>query len=75
MLQQMLREEKEDAVRESAARSLAVLLAYVDDEDKFSQVSLRNIHYAMHFCCLSFTSLLTISERAAVMLTRGAFCA
>lgn len=37
MLQQMLREEKEDVVRESAARSLAVLLAYVDDQDKFSQ--------------------------------------
>lgn len=37
MLQQMLKEEKEDAVRESATRSLAVLLAYVDDQDKFSQ--------------------------------------
>lgn len=37
MLQQMLQEEKEVVVREAAARSLAVLLAYVDDPDKFSQ--------------------------------------
>ncbi|XP_077503426.1 RAB11-binding protein RELCH homolog isoform X2 [Amblyomma americanum] len=37
MLQQMLKEEKEDMVRECAARSLAVLLVYVDDQDKFSQ--------------------------------------
>uniref|UniRef100_A0A224YFP9 Protein phosphatase 2a regulatory subunit a n=1 Tax=Rhipicephalus zambeziensis TaxID=60191 RepID=A0A224YFP9_9ACAR len=37
MLQQMLREEKDDVVRERAAHSLAMLLAYVDDQDKFSQ--------------------------------------
>ncbi|KAG0422945.1 hypothetical protein HPB47_001231, partial [Ixodes persulcatus] len=37
MLQQMLKEEKEEVVRQAAARSLAVLLAYVDDPDKFSQ--------------------------------------
>ncbi|XP_065299337.1 RAB11-binding protein RELCH homolog [Dermacentor albipictus] len=37
MLQQMLKEEKEDMIRERVAHSLAVLLAYVDDQDKFSQ--------------------------------------
>ncbi|XP_029838748.3 RAB11-binding protein RELCH homolog isoform X2 [Ixodes scapularis] len=37
MLQQMLKEEKEELVRQAAARSLAVLLAYVDDPDKFLQ--------------------------------------
>ncbi|KAL3181052.1 hypothetical protein MRX96_037111 [Rhipicephalus microplus] len=37
MLQQMLREEKDDVVRERAAHSLAMLLAFVVDQDKFSQ--------------------------------------
>lgn len=37
ILQQMLLEEKEDEVRESAVRSLAVLLAFLEDNGKFSQ--------------------------------------
>ncbi|XP_067136954.1 RAB11-binding protein RELCH homolog [Centruroides vittatus] len=37
MLQQMLREDKEEIVRETATRNLSLLLAYVDDPDKFSQ--------------------------------------
>ncbi|XP_064466684.1 RAB11-binding protein RELCH homolog [Ornithodoros turicata] len=46
MLQQMLTDEREEAVRNAATRSLSVLLAYVEDQDKFTQaiqLSLRII--------------------------------
>lgn len=39
MLKQMLVDDKTDEVREAAVKSLAVLFNYIDDFDKFLQVS------------------------------------
>lgn len=41
MLQQMLHEDKDDLVRETVVKNLALLLLYVDDVDKFSKVMLK----------------------------------
>jgi len=38
MLQQMLAEDKADMVREAVVKSLAIIMAYIDDPDKYSQV-------------------------------------
>ncbi len=38
MLQQMLGDDKAEEVRESVVRSLAVLMAFIDEPDKFAQV-------------------------------------
>ncbi|KAK7118293.1 hypothetical protein R3I94_021955 [Phoxinus phoxinus] len=37
MLQQMLAEDKADMVREAVVKSLAIIMAYIDDPDKYSQ--------------------------------------
>jgi hypothetical protein len=37
IVQQMLLDDKSEGVRESAAKSLAILVAFIDDEDKFKQ--------------------------------------
>ncbi|CAL1295701.1 unnamed protein product [Larinioides sclopetarius] len=37
MLHQMLQEDKDDSVRETVVRNLALLLLYVDDADKFTK--------------------------------------
>ena len=39
MLQQMLNEDKEDAVREAVVKSLGILFSFIGDRDKYSQVS------------------------------------
>ncbi|KAG8189556.1 hypothetical protein JTE90_026600 [Oedothorax gibbosus] len=39
MLQQMLHEDKDDLVRETVVKNLALLLLYVDDVDKFTKAS------------------------------------
>ncbi|XP_030205505.1 RAB11-binding protein RELCH homolog isoform X5 [Gadus morhua] len=38
MLQQMLAEDKADMVREAVVKSLGIIMAYIDDPDKYSQV-------------------------------------
>lgn len=38
MLQQMLAEDKADMVREAVVKSLGVIMGYIDDPDKYSQV-------------------------------------
>ena len=38
MLNQMLTEDKAESVRQAVCRSLAVLVAFTDDSDKFKQV-------------------------------------
>ncbi len=38
MLQQMLTEDKADMVREAVVKSLGIIMAYIDDPDKYSQV-------------------------------------
>uniref|UniRef100_A0A8C5DVH7 LisH domain-containing protein n=1 Tax=Gouania willdenowi TaxID=441366 RepID=A0A8C5DVH7_GOUWI len=37
MLQQMLTEDKADMVREAVVKSLAIIMGYIDDPDKYSQ--------------------------------------
>lgn len=37
MLQQMLAEDKTDLVREAVVKSLGIIMAYIDDSDKYSQ--------------------------------------
>ncbi|XP_031440200.1 RAB11-binding protein RELCH homolog isoform X3 [Clupea harengus] len=37
MLQQMLAEDKADLVREAVVKSLGIIMAYIDDPDKYSQ--------------------------------------
>ena len=39
MLQQMLSDDKTEEVRESVVRSLGLLMGFIDDPDKFPQVS------------------------------------
>ena len=38
MLKQMLGDDKTEDVRESVVKSLALLMAFIDEPDKFSQV-------------------------------------
>lgn len=38
MLQQMLAEDKADMVREAVIKSLGIIMGYIDDPDKYSQV-------------------------------------
>ena len=38
MLQQMLQDDREEEVRESVVRSLAVLFGYMDDADRYNKV-------------------------------------
>lgn len=46
MLQQMLLEDKDDTVKETAVRSLALIVAFMDDRDKYFQVSSASMHCA-----------------------------
>ncbi|CAH1269897.1 KIAA1468 [Branchiostoma lanceolatum] len=46
MLQQMLSDDKSDLVRESVAKSLGLITAYIDDVDKYTQGS-ELLHMAM----------------------------
>lgn len=41
MLQQMLAEDKADMVREAVIKSLGIIMGYIDDPDKYSQVCVR----------------------------------
>lgn len=40
MLQQILNDDKADGVRQAAAKSLAVLVAFIDDKAKFQNVTI-----------------------------------
>lgn len=46
MLQQMLLEDKDNTVKETAVRSLALIVAFMDDRDKYCQVSSASMHRA-----------------------------
>lgn len=41
MLQQMLADDKADMVREAVVKSLGIIMGYIDDPDKYSQVCSR----------------------------------
>lgn len=57
MLQQMLLEDKDDTVKETAVRSLALIVAFMDDKDKYFQVSSVSMHSAAIFDCHVVVSL------------------
>lgn len=46
MLQQILNDDKADGVRQAAVKSLAILVAFIDDKAKFQNV---NNHLALLF--------------------------
>lgn len=48
MLQQMLLEDKDPVVRTSVVRSLALLIALMDDPDKYFQVNILSINFIFH---------------------------
>ena len=43
MLQQILNDDKADGVRQAAVKSLAILVAFIDDKAKFQNVILLNV--------------------------------
>lgn len=56
MLQQMLAEDKADMVREAVVKSLGIIMGYIDDTDKYSQVCLFGCKTTLKFpfcLCLS----------------------
>lgn len=62
MLQQMLAEDKADMVREAVVKSLGVIMAYIDDPDKYTQVCVRvcvPVRYLVFllYCLCFFVSL------------------
>lgn len=60
MLQQMLAEDKADMVREAVVKSLGIIMGYIDDPDKYSQVcaTFAFLHNSVFFF-LSFYSNFT----------------
>lgn len=54
MLQQMLAEDKADMVREAVVKSLGIIMGYIDDPDKYSQVCFErgNVSECSIFCFL-----------------------
>ena len=61
MLQQMMQEDKLDEVKAAAVRSLAILVAFIDDRQKFTQVNECTFSetFILHnICKLHFTSIL-----------------
>jgi hypothetical protein len=51
MLQQMLLEDKDDTVKETVIRSLALIVTFMDDKDKYFQVSLFILTVLCTFGC------------------------
>lgn len=64
MLQQMLAEDKADMVREAVVKSLGIIMGYIDDPDKYSQVCVFRaenvsgfIHTNSTFCSFNLQGL------------------
>ncbi len=53
MLKQMLSEDKAESVRQAVTRSLAIIVAFTDDEDKFKQVN-HSVHRVPAQYCYKF---------------------
>jgi hypothetical protein len=51
MLQQMLLEDRDDTVREAVIRSLALIVTFMDDKDKYFQVSSLMLTTLCTFAC------------------------
>ena len=48
ILNQMLAEDKAESVRQAVCRSLAVLVAFTDDDGKFKQVRVHHMEHVVH---------------------------
>lgn len=57
MLQQMLAEDKADMVREAVIKSLGIIMGYIDDPDKYSQVCVLGEKSVSELKCSSFCFL------------------
>jgi len=55
MLQQMLLEDKDPVVRTSVVRSLTLLIALMDDPDKYFQVNILLFYTYIFFLCYFFS--------------------
>ena len=62
MLKQMLSEDKAESVRQAVVRSLAVIVAFTDDEDKFKQC------WELLLKTLTDSSQIVVSTAYAVLL-------
>lgn len=61
MLQQMLAEDKADMVREAVVKSLGIIMGYIDDPDKYSQVCVlleESVFYFLFLIKWCFTGCL-----------------
>ncbi len=45
MLKQMIEDDRSEKVREAATKSFALIMAFVDDKDKYTQVILLKFSY------------------------------
>ena len=55
MLQQILNDDKADGVRQAAAKSLAVLVAFIDDKAKFQNVKIVIYNCHIGICYLNIS--------------------
>ena len=62
MLKQMLSEDKAESVRQAVVKSLGVIVAFIDDEDKFKQCWELLLH------ALSDVSQLVVTSAYSVLL-------
>ena len=58
MLKQMLSDDKADEVREAVVRSLGLLMGYVDDRDKYPQVTMatRGVTIVLHVTMVTMSA-------------------
>lgn len=63
MLQQMLTEDKADMVREAVVKSLGIIMGYIDDPDKYSQVC---VYVRTFYCHPAFNCHVTSTVPFAV---------
>ena len=63
VLQQMLQSDKAESVRQAVVRSLGILVAFIDDLDKFKQVSssVHQSHSQTHIPLDKYVSMTQIS--------------
>lgn len=68
----MLQEDKDDAVRETVVRNLALLLLYVDDADKFNKVRFcLNLLFCYFFKLATLGYLGTYCTKLKVLCHNG----
>lgn len=67
MLQQMLAEDKADMVREAVIKSLGIIMGYIDDPDKYSQVcELREYVFSFVIFIVGFCQLQSLADETVL---------